>query len=109
MMHHREFNVHRVSRVAQQQADERYGQIRRDQYCIFVAGRTPLTNEQAAREIIAEAKHLLEEDLQAMGLNVTIEKTNGNRPGYHTVYESYTYIYTYYCDIFIVVVVFCYD
>lgn len=50
------------------------GQIRRDQYCIFVAGRPPLTNAQAAQEVIEEAKLLLQHDLQAMGFGIVIQK-----------------------------------
>jgi hypothetical protein len=62
-------------RSAQQLADERLGQIRRDQYCIFVPGRPPLTNAQAAREIIEEAKRLIQQDLQAMGFGIVIQKS----------------------------------
>ena len=54
------------------------GQIRRDQYCIFVPGRPPLTNAQAAQEIIEEAKLLLQHDLQAMGFGIIIQKPQTN-------------------------------
>ena len=63
-----------ISRAAQQLADEHLGQIRHDQYCIFVPGRIPLTNAQAAQEIIDEAKILLQHDLQAMGFGMVIQK-----------------------------------
>lgn len=65
----------KIFRSAQQKADERVGQTRRDQYCIFVPGRPPLTNVQAAQEIIEEAKQLLQQDLQAMGFGIVIRKT----------------------------------
>ncbi|CAF4146574.1 unnamed protein product, partial [Adineta steineri] len=60
--------------TAQQLADEGVGQLRRDQYCIFVPGRPALTNAQAAREIIEEAKILLQHDLQAMGFGMVIQR-----------------------------------
>jgi len=65
-----------LNRTAQQLADERLGQIRHDQYCIFVPGRPALTNAQAAREIIEEAKILLQNDLQAMGFGIVIQKAS---------------------------------
>jgi len=65
-----------LCRTAQQLADERLGQIRHDQYCIFVPGRPALTNAQAAREIIEEAKILLQNDLQAMGFGIVIQKAS---------------------------------
>jgi hypothetical protein len=68
-------------RSAQQLADERLGQIRRDQYCIFVPGRPPLTNVQAAREIIEEAKRLLQQDLQAMGFGIVIHQPQTDHKG----------------------------
>ncbi|CAF2671985.1 unnamed protein product [Rotaria sp. Silwood2] len=64
--------------AAQQLADERVGQARRDQYCIFVPGRPSLTNAQAAREIIEEAKILLQHDLQAMGFGIVIQKSRND-------------------------------
>jgi hypothetical protein len=70
-----------VCRVAQQLADEHLGQTRRDQYCIFVPGRPALTNGQAAREIIEEAKLLLQSDLQAMGFGIVIKKAEENIKG----------------------------
>ena len=60
-------------------ADERVGQKRRDQYCIFVPGRPPLTNAQAAQEIVEEAKVLLQQDLQAMGFGIVIQKASTDR------------------------------
>lgn len=68
-------------RSAQQLADERWGQSRRDQYCIFVPGRPPLTNGQAAREIIEEAKKLIQQDLQAMGFGMVIQKRSTDHRG----------------------------
>ena len=65
-------------RAAQQLADEHVGQTRRNQYCIFVPGRPALTNAQAAQEIIAEAKILLQNDLQAMGFGIVIQKPAPN-------------------------------
>ncbi len=70
-----------IYRSAQQLADERLGQIRRDQYCIFVPGRTPLTNAQAAQEIIEEAKKLLQQDLQTMGFGIIIQKPQIDHKG----------------------------
>ena len=67
------------SSAAQQLADEQLGQERHDQYCIFVCGRSPLTNAQAAKEIIEEAKLLLQEDLQAMGFGMVIRKAPMDR------------------------------
>ncbi|CAF3131856.1 unnamed protein product [Rotaria sp. Silwood2] len=64
--------------AAQQLADERAGQARRDQYCIFVPGRPPLTNAQAAQEIIEEAKILFQHDLQAMGFGIVIQKSRND-------------------------------
>ncbi|CAF2131488.1 unnamed protein product [Rotaria magnacalcarata] len=70
--------------TAQQLADERQGQTRQDRYCIFVPGQSPLTNAQAAREIIEEAKVLLQRDLQAMGFGIVIQKPlNGNKAEEH--------------------------
>jgi hypothetical protein len=69
-----------VYRAAQQLADKHLGQIQRDQYCIFVPGRPPLTNAQAAQEIIEEAKLLLQQDLQAMGFGIVIQKPQTNEP-----------------------------
>ena len=67
--------------AAQQSADEHLGQRRRNQYCIFVPGRPPLTNAQAAREIIEEAKTLLQHDLQAMGFGIVIQKPQTENKG----------------------------
>ncbi|CAF0891418.1 unnamed protein product [Rotaria sordida] len=69
--------------AAQQLADERVGQVRRDQYCIFVPGRPALTNAQAAREIIEEAKILLQHDLQAMGFGIVIQKPQNDNQDEH--------------------------
>ncbi|CAF1107116.1 unnamed protein product [Rotaria sp. Silwood1] len=69
--------------AAQQLADERMGQVRRDQYCIFVPGRSPLTNAQAAQEIIEEAKILLQHDLQAMGFGIVIQKSQNENKDEH--------------------------
>ena len=63
-----------IYRQAQQLTDENVGQVRRDQYCIFVPGRPPLTNAQAVREIIEQAKLLLQQDLKAMGFGMVIQK-----------------------------------
>ncbi|CAF4347630.1 unnamed protein product, partial [Rotaria sp. Silwood2] len=49
-----------------------------DQYCIFVPGRPPLTNAQAAQEIIEEAKILFQHDLQAMGFGIVIQKSRND-------------------------------
>ncbi|CAF0888053.1 unnamed protein product [Adineta ricciae] len=68
---------------AQQLADERVGQKRRDQYCIFVPGRPPLTNAQAAQEIVEEAKVLLQQDLQVMGFGIVIQKAPADRKNEH--------------------------
>lgn len=57
------------------------GQERRDQYCIFVAGRPPLTNPQAAREIVEEAKILLQQDLQAMGFGIVVKRSPTDQQG----------------------------
>jgi hypothetical protein len=70
-----------VCRSAQQLADERLGQARRDQYCIFVPGRPALTNVQAAKEIIEEAKKLIQQDLQAMGFGMIIQKPHIENKG----------------------------
>ncbi|CAF3770365.1 unnamed protein product [Rotaria sp. Silwood1] len=59
------------------------GQVRRDQYCIFVPGRPPLTNAQAAKEIIEEAKILLQHDLQAMGFGIVIQKSQNENKDEH--------------------------
>ena len=56
-------------------ADEQLGQLRRDQYCIFVPGQAPLTNAEAAQGIIDEAKVLLQRDLQAMGFGVVVQQS----------------------------------
>ena len=64
-----------MSSVAQQVADEQLGQLRRDQYCIFVPGQAPLTNAEAAQGIIDEAKILLQLDLQAMGFGVVMQQS----------------------------------
>lgn len=74
-------NVFFFYRSAQQSADERVGQVRHDQYCIFVPGRPALTNAQAAREIIEEAKTLLQKDLQAMGFGIVIQKSDNDSKG----------------------------
>ena len=63
-----------ICRQALQLADENVSQVRRDQYCIYVPGRPPLTNAQAAREIIEQAKLLLQQDLKAMGFGSVIQK-----------------------------------
>lgn len=70
-----------VNRAAQKMADERMGQVRRDQYCIFVHGRPALTNAQAAQEIIEEAKVLLQQDLQAMGFGIVVQKPQNDNKG----------------------------
>ncbi|CAF2860378.1 unnamed protein product, partial [Rotaria sp. Silwood2] len=67
-----------LCRAAQQLADEHMDQIRRNQYCIFVLGRSPLTNTQATHEIIEEAKILFQHDLQAMDFGIVIQKSQVN-------------------------------
>ncbi|CAF1182526.1 unnamed protein product [Rotaria sordida] len=69
--------------AAQQLADECVNQVRRDQYCIFVSDRPPLINAQAAREIIEEAKVLLQHDLQAMGFGIVIQKPQNDNKDEH--------------------------
>ena len=79
-------------RSAQQLADERLGQSRRDQYCIFVPGRAPLTNAQAAREIIEEAKQLIQQDLQAMGFGMVVQKRSNDHQGTFSMHFIYFFI-----------------
>lgn len=55
--------------------------MRRDQYCIFVPDREPLTNREAAKEIIEEAKHLLQQDLQELGFGFVVRKSESNDEG----------------------------
>ena len=61
--------------------DEQYGQLRCDQYCIFVPGQSPLTNQQAAQKIVEEAKILLQQNLQAMGFGIVIRKDEPSQSG----------------------------
>ena len=51
-------------------------------------GREPLTNAQAAREIIDEAKGLLQQDLQAMGFGVVVQKEAADQRENHPSYSE---------------------
>ncbi|XP_063060010.1 DNA polymerase theta [Engraulis encrasicolus] len=42
---------------------------RRSLRCIWVSGKKPLTEREAAQEIVAEARHLLQQDLAMLGVN----------------------------------------
>ncbi|XP_031427336.1 DNA polymerase theta isoform X2 [Clupea harengus] len=44
-------------------------QERRSLRCIWVSGKKPLTEREAAQEIVAEARHLLQQDLALLGVN----------------------------------------
>lgn len=44
-------------------------QERRSLRCIWVSGKKPLTEREAAQEIVAEARHLLQQDLAMLGVN----------------------------------------
>ncbi|XP_062391805.1 DNA polymerase theta [Sardina pilchardus] len=44
-------------------------QERRSLRCIWVSGKKPLTEREAALEIVAEARHLLQQDLAVLGVN----------------------------------------
>ncbi|XP_048084046.1 DNA polymerase theta isoform X3 [Alosa alosa] len=44
-------------------------QERRSLRCIWVSGKKPLTEREAALEIVAEARHLLQQDLAMLGVN----------------------------------------
>ena len=68
------------------------GQSRRDQYCIFIPGRPALTNAQAAREIIEEAKKIIQQDLQAMGFGMVVQKRSTDHQG--TVSNHFTQLQT---------------
>ncbi|CAF1126197.1 unnamed protein product, partial [Didymodactylos carnosus] len=59
--------------LAQKYLDENIGQSRNYQ-CIFVPGRAPLTNSQAAVEILNEAKSLVKDALNDSGFKIVVQK-----------------------------------